>query len=327
MCGNPQEEWIRVEILTKRSGPVTLKDIPRMKLNKLEICALELRHANPVGSVLEHITKKLINYMRNLSKLKQLSTITCSFYREQPLNASTPENHRLDFESGHSLYEWDNVEGICAHNFHNTDRGIKMVSVRCGSLVCREYADTGERRRDLQHGYKRATPQSCVYSSLRCVFIGWLLPQEVVSVTPHLAVCAGIGNCREFNDLYARLHSSVFTLGSDVCSLAAAPESRQCYFTPGSMVLATRFHISLLLARESSRACQINCDPTAMLASIRMKRGECLSPLQCCNVGVAETGDPTYENPGVTSPGIELGSLWEEMTSLTATPLRHQKFH
>ncbi|KAJ8874936.1 hypothetical protein PR048_022826 [Dryococelus australis] len=41
----------------------------------------------------------------------------------------------------------------------------------------------------------------------------------------------------EFDDLYARLHRAVYTLASDVCSLAAAPESSQWYSTPDRMWL------------------------------------------------------------------------------------------
>ncbi|KAJ8867470.1 hypothetical protein PR048_031272 [Dryococelus australis] len=47
---------------------------------------------------------------------------------------------------------------------------------------------------------------------------------------------------REFDDLQVRLHSSVYTRASDVCSLAASPESRgHCYLTPASMGIATSF--------------------------------------------------------------------------------------
>ncbi|KAJ8865969.1 hypothetical protein PR048_033493 [Dryococelus australis] len=49
----------------------------------------------------------------------------------------------------------------------------------------------------------------------------------------------------------ARLHSAVYTRASDVCSLAAAPESSQCYSTPGSMALAASSLASLLLAQSS----------------------------------------------------------------------------
>ncbi|KAJ8870618.1 hypothetical protein PR048_029641 [Dryococelus australis] len=57
-----------------------------------------------------------------------------------------------------------------------------------------------------------------------------------------------IGKIREFNYLQAILHSNVYIRASDVCSLAAAPESSQCYFPPDSMALATCFLASLLLA-------------------------------------------------------------------------------
>ncbi|KAJ8898015.1 hypothetical protein PR048_003375 [Dryococelus australis] len=49
----------------------------------------------------------------------------------------------------------------------------------------------------------------------------------------HFAAHVGIRKFHEFNDLLAILHSSVYTRASDVCSLAATPESSQCYFTPG----------------------------------------------------------------------------------------------
>ncbi|KAJ8874046.1 hypothetical protein PR048_024886 [Dryococelus australis] len=62
----------------------------------------------------------------------------------------------------------------------------------------------------------------------------------------------GIGKFREFSDVQARLHSPVYTRASDACSLAATPESRQCYPTPGSMVFVISFLESLLYARSQS---------------------------------------------------------------------------
>ncbi|KAJ8879998.1 hypothetical protein PR048_020620 [Dryococelus australis] len=60
-----------------------------------------------------------------------------------------------------------------------------------------------------------------------------------------------MGKFREFNDLQTRLHSPVYTRASDVCSLAAAAESSQCYTTPGSMTLVTCYLASLPLAQSS----------------------------------------------------------------------------
>ncbi|KAJ8872573.1 hypothetical protein PR048_026179 [Dryococelus australis] len=60
---------------------------------------------------------------------------------------------------------------------------------------------------------------------------------------------ARIGKFREFNDLWARLRSPVYDQASDDCSLAAAPQSNQCYLTPGCMGFATCFLTSLLLVR------------------------------------------------------------------------------
>ncbi|KAJ8898226.1 hypothetical protein PR048_003586 [Dryococelus australis] len=48
-------------------------------------------------------------------------------------------------------------------------------------------------------------------------------------------------SCTGANMSHAKLHSRVHTRASDVGSLAAAPESSQCYLTPGSMALATCF--------------------------------------------------------------------------------------
>ncbi|KAJ8878437.1 hypothetical protein PR048_019015 [Dryococelus australis] len=68
----------------------------------------------------------------------------------------------------------------------------------------------------------------------------------------HGQISLGIGKCCEFNDLYARFHSPVYSRASDVCSLAATLESSQCYYTPGSMALATCFLASLLLVQSCS---------------------------------------------------------------------------
>ncbi|KAJ8895036.1 hypothetical protein PR048_000360 [Dryococelus australis] len=62
------------------------------------------------------------------------------------------------------------------------------------------------------------------------------------AIPPHARILGAtvgwrIGKFRVFIDLLARLHSPVYTRASDVCSLAAAPESSQCYYTLASMAL------------------------------------------------------------------------------------------
>ncbi|KAJ8895013.1 hypothetical protein PR048_000322 [Dryococelus australis] len=66
----------------------------------------------------------------------------------------------------------------------------------------------------------------------------------------------GIGIIREFNDLQARLRSSVYTRASVVCSLVASPVSSQCFPAPGSMALAACLLYSLLLAQSRPRTAQ-----------------------------------------------------------------------
>ncbi|KAJ8895046.1 hypothetical protein PR048_000371 [Dryococelus australis] len=69
--------------------------------------------------------------------------------------------------------------------------------------------------------------------------------------------------------MLARLHSPVYARASDVCSLAAAPESSQCYYTPGTPL----FQRKSAVGSESSRACLTNCDPIAKLLETNLADG------------------------------------------------------
>ncbi|KAJ8895170.1 hypothetical protein PR048_000495 [Dryococelus australis] len=70
----------------------------------------------------------------------------------------------------------------------------------------------------------------------------------------------GIGKSREFNYPLARLHSHVYTRASGACSLVPAPESSQCYYTPGTRYL---FPWRSAIGSESSRVCLMKCEPIA----------------------------------------------------------------
>ncbi|KAJ8894218.1 hypothetical protein PR048_006830 [Dryococelus australis] len=125
------------------------------------------------------------------------------------------------------------------------------------------------------------------------------------------------GTVREFNDLLARLHSPVYTRDSHVCSLAPDPHSSQCYFTPSSMALATRFPCKSAIGSELSRACLMNCEPIGegkWEITEKTRRQE------------ASSGTiPTCKSPGVARAGIESGSSWWEVSGLTAQQLRPQQ--
>ncbi|KAJ8877581.1 hypothetical protein PR048_022036 [Dryococelus australis] len=77
----------------------------------------------------------------------------------------------------------------------------------------------------------------------------------------------GIGEFRDLYYLLAILHNPVYTRTSDICSLAAARESSQCSYTPGSMALATCFLASLLFA-QSHKAYLMKRDPIAKPTSV-----------------------------------------------------------
>ncbi|KAJ8890521.1 hypothetical protein PR048_010030 [Dryococelus australis] len=68
------------------------------------------------------------------------------------------------------------------------------------------------------------------------------------------------------SSLKARLYSPVYTRASDVCLLAAYPESSKCYSTPGSMELATCFLTSLLLAQRRPERVVVQLDHGNVLA-------------------------------------------------------------
>ncbi|KAJ8873979.1 hypothetical protein PR048_024819 [Dryococelus australis] len=68
--------------------------------------------------------------------------------------------------------------------------------------------------------------------------------------TDAASILVGIGNFCEFNDIYDRLHSPVYAPASDVCSLAAAAESKPCYAAHGSMALTTLFPIQSSIGLE-----------------------------------------------------------------------------
>ncbi|KAJ8867579.1 hypothetical protein PR048_031381 [Dryococelus australis] len=106
-----------------------------------------------------------------------------------------------------------------------------------------------------------------------------------------------IGKFREFNALVARLHSTVYTRDSHVCSLAVNPHSSQCYNTPGSMALTIGFLCKSTTGSESSRACLMNCGPiekatSAVTCRVVSSACRCVPTSQSGTIRVFAVGCP-----------------------------------